>query len=48
MLDELLLRCGTPSTKVVTAGLAGLEPRPRNRGLVSLRAVKSEKKALGE
>jgi len=47
MLDELVFSCGTPSIYVVIAGLAGLEPRPRNRGLLSLRAVKSLKKVFG-
>ena len=42
MLDVFELSCGTPSKFVVMAGLAGLEPIPRNRGLLSLRAVKSE------
>src|SRR5688500_8447257 len=28
---------------VVTAGLAGLDPMPRNRGLLGMRAVKPEK-----
>ena len=41
MLEELVFSCGTPSIYVVTAGFAGLEPMPRKRGLLSLRAVKS-------
>ena len=41
MLDEFELSCGTPSRKVVIAGLAGLDPIPRNRGLLSFRAVNS-------
>jgi hypothetical protein len=43
MLDEFVLSCGTPSMYVVMPGLAGLVPMPRKRGLLSLRAVKSEK-----
>ena len=47
-LDVFELSCGTPSRYVVMLGLAGLDPIPRNRGLLSLRAVKSEKCVLGE
>ena len=48
MLDVFELSCGTPSRYVVMLGLAGLDPTPRNRGLLSLRAVKSEKWVFGE
>ena len=47
MEDEFELSCGTPSKKVVTAGLPGLEPMPRNRGLLSFRAVNSVKLTFG-
>src|SRR6185503_1096225 len=47
MLDELAFNCGTPSMNVVTAGLFGLEPMPRKRALLSLRAVNSLKKVFG-
>ena len=47
MLDEFALSCGTPSMYVVTPGLFGLEPTPRNRGLLSLRAVNSLKNVFG-
>ena len=43
MLDEFAFNCGTPSMKVVTAGLFGLEPIPRKRALLSLRAENSLK-----
>ena len=47
MFDALALSIGTPSRKVVIDGFAGLAPIPRNRGLVSLRAVNSEKNVFG-
>jgi hypothetical protein len=47
MLDVFEWSCGTPSKLVVMAGLAGLEPTPRNRGLLSFRAEKSEKYVFG-
>ena len=47
MLDEFELSCGTPSMKVVTAGLPGLEPMPRNLGLLSFLAVNSVKMTFG-
>ena len=43
MLDEFVLSCGTPSMSVMIAGLAGLDPMPRKRGLLNFRAVKSVK-----
>ena len=46
-LDELELSCGTPSRNVVIAGFAGLEPMPRNRGLLSFRAVNSVNETFG-
>ncbi len=48
MLDAFAFSIGTPSTKVVIEGFAGLAPIPRNRGLVSLRALNSEKNVFGE
>src|SRR5437016_7024965 len=48
MLDEFAFSCGTPSMYVVTPGFAGLDPTPRNRALLNLRALNSEKKVLGE
>ena len=42
-LVDAALNCGTPSTYVVTPGLAGLAPTPRMRGLLSLRAENSVK-----
>ena len=47
MLDEFAFSCGTPSMNVVTAGLFGLEPMPRKRALLSLRAVNSLKNVFG-
>jgi hypothetical protein len=47
MLDALAFSWGTPSKNVVTAGLAGLDPTPRNRALLSLRAVNSVKTVFG-
>ncbi len=47
MLDEFELSCGTPSMNVVTAGLPGLEPMPRNLGLLSFLAVNSVKLTFG-
>jgi len=44
----LVFSCGTPSMNVVMPGLAGLEPIPRNRTLLILRAESSEKNVLGE
>ena len=48
MLEVLVLSCGTPSMYVVTPGFAGLEPMPRKRALLILRALRSEKYVLGE
>ena len=47
MLDELVFSCGTPSKKVVIDGFAGLAPMPRNRALLSFRAVNSVKWTFG-
>ena len=43
MLEVFALSCGTPSMYVVTPGLAGLEPTPRMRALLSFRALNSLK-----
>src|SRR5688572_1479930 len=48
MFDVFVLSCGTPSMYVVTPGFAGLEPMPRKRALLILRALRSEKYVLGE
>jgi hypothetical protein len=41
--DEFVLSWGTPSMKVAIPGLPGLDPMPRTRALLTLRAESSEK-----
>src|SRR5688500_18856483 len=47
IFEELLFNCGTPSMYVVIAGLPGLEPMPRNRALLTFRAVNSVNTEFG-